>query len=553
MKTARIVTNLSPALLHYYDPTRFTKDNRNAISDEVPSDFDPNVDDKVFNLGYMQEGGRWHPPHLKPSKQTLYEWEFKQDTARVTPTDSDSTVEIYLTQRAVISEEEVDWMRRHPLIFDPIVAALAVFYLDEITKDDFPFKVFDYDANWRVAQFLLTLNPFLAPNLEELQNIRDYSGRDIYGYYGLATNMDTASRFDGWSPDFAREANKMYRREFSCAELWQGCGAENVPLEQRVPFALRDGKISPEEYAKRRLEQIEDVLNGRKRPIYFSSPMQQGYAGNDELMLRVLNKHPHQIVVHKLREPFNPLTNYFDRAHAERIAHLSYALKSSDPRYPQQMDDYAAVLEAAKKTPPGAPRPMLHTGDDRGFLFVIFKGANELIKKAKSGQKVETYKRNGFTFYRDINISCLLGCIGLNPVNMLKLNILLSKYVDEKINGNEENALKYEKEYWELGTFYTAYATDSFFGENDPTPAYTWKVWLANRMAGTIKPNEGVPLKTTFQGKPYNRQTYWDYTLDRRIMAGRSAALACLAGAITSTELPKVIANNEGLFETTGS
>ena len=525
-----VINNLPPQYLALFNPNAFMAANKFALSNP---ESDPNVSDSLLQLGYTQKGGKWQSPKLAPNEQELFKWEFTSDgRALVTPLGGKKIVptEVQLTGRVELTEKDFNWMQQHPLAIDPIVAALAVYKLDKITDSNFPYDAYDIDANDKIIQFLLTLDPTLAPNLNLI------GVDDAENCLGLALLMDTACRNDTMSPEFIQNAVNHLVSTFPSATQWIGCGVENVPSKKRNPFALRDGSIDPKEYIKYRLEQIEYILDKAKVPIYFPSPMQEGYTGNLELMQEVLGKHPRKVVAHKLREPFNELTNYFDLIILQAIAHLAYAVKTSDPRYYEQMKDYSAVRAAATKD----YKPIMHTGDDRGTFFTLWKGVDELVKKIQKGEKPETYERNYFTFYRDVNISALLGNIGLNPINFIYLDLIASKYVYAKRKGNEVKASEYEKEYWRVAAPYTGYSTDSFFGENDPTRAYTWKVWLTNRMAGTLNANDGEVLPA--------RQTSWKDGINRKILAGRHAALGAWAGAFNGEEMPIVLGKNKDLF-----
>ncbi|OGI20687.1 MAG: hypothetical protein A3B68_09090 [Candidatus Melainabacteria bacterium RIFCSPHIGHO2_02_FULL_34_12] len=528
------ITNLPAAYVQRFTPANF----RDKHSNGSPLDRDPNVSSSELDLGFSQDSGVWHVPEKPPSKHALYKWDFLRDgetgRALVTPLGHGKQEEVFLTPRAEITGADIQWLKNNSLIVDPIAAALAVYKREKIKPGQMIGEnAFDYDANERIIKSLLSGGSGCADNLNipgipELKNL-----------LGIAAAMDTACRTpDMMSAELIQAVTKWYGENFGEATFWIGAGTENVPKEQRIEAALTTGKITEDDYVKYRLEQIEYILSLGHTPIMFPDQMQNGYGDeqNIALITRMLSQHPNEIVLHKLGSPFNSKTDYLNLAVLQAVAHLAYAVKTSDPHYEQQIRDYNSIRAAVVV---GNKNVVMYTGDDRGFPFIWEVGAREQLKESDD----VTSGRNDFKFISGKNISALLGYIGLNPRQTIKAIIELSKWFEEESRGvicDHARANQHLDNYWKLMAPAMALSTDCFFGPFDRTPAYTGRVESANRFFGVLRPEDGSVLE--------HRGPHWEDEIDKQVMDGRLLALLVNAGAITVDDLPTVIGRNKKML-----
>lgn len=530
-----VVTNLSAADLNLYRPEAFRYGLEGLT---LPSTRDPNIPASDLNLGFTQPGGRWQTPTISPTESPLFEWSFptsrvdQNPVAHVRPVNGGPTEEVRLTPRAMLSRQDLRWLRTHELIVDPVVAAGAVYKIERITNGMVQQDCFDVEANRRIIRNLATAGQAEAIHLD----IPSYHALDES--FAVAAAMDTAGRTPAMmSQEFIEYGINFYGTEFPGVSMWIGTGSEHIAAENRRHYALRDGAVPLTEYIEARRKQIELVFGVGQRPILFPDAMQDGLgdAKNIELIRTLLGTKPGEIVAHKLGSPFLSSTDYLTLEVLKHIADLAAAVKSSDPRFPAQIDDYLAVQDASRR----AAKPVvLYTGDDRGFPFCWELGARQQLQRG--GQ--HTTQRNGFTFVSDANISGLLGYIGLNPRQTIVAIIRLSQWYHEMKKGTGANVAKrdqYLDAYWELMAPAMALSTDAFFGKWDPTPAYTWRVETANRFTGVLREGDGHVLP--------HRQSTWDGP-NRQVLASRLFVQMAFCGAITPREMPAIIGANKDLL-----
>jgi hypothetical protein len=539
-----IVTNLDPD-----DVRCYAGDNPGAFSTALAGAYregtDPNVPAERLNLGFQQEDGKWHQPGTTPSQSDLYRWEFRPGSgggvAMVTPAGgSCQPIEIPLTPRAELTAEDLQWIATHSLIVEPVAAALAVYHLQEVRDDMVGVTAIDHDANERVMRNILSGGSAGAG----LLGIRPHAELD--NLVAVAAAMDTACRTPQMmDPAFIETILAWYDSKFPEATLWLGTGSEHVPAAQRKPHALRDGLIGMDAYIEARRKQLDIVLEmgERRHPILFPDQMQAEYGAQNNIQTinALLGVSPNNIVLHKLGSPFNALTDYLTLEVLRATAHLAYAVKSSDPRLPMQIEDYRAVRAACEKT---TSPVVLFTGDDRGFPFDWVFGAQQQLEQHRKAGQDNTAPRNGFTFVRDANTSALLGYLNLNLHQTIVAIVRLSQWYDEMKKGegcNQQKAKGYLDQYWALMAPAMGLSTDSFFGKWDPTPAYTWRAEMAYRFTGVLQDRDGEVLP--------HRATKWSDSLDRRVLAGRLLAWMVVSGAITAEELPAVLGANRARLE----
>lgn len=531
-----IITNLSPRRVAAYLETDFAT----AFEEAGISGIDPNISAKDLNLGYAQQGGWTRPSRAPSDADELYRWEINGDRAVVRPFTSthEKPVEIELTLRATLTADDVRFLRENPQIVELVPAALGVYKPECVpAMGEIPPDAFDFEANARIFENLRSGGVAHAANLD----LKGFEG--LKDLLAVAAFMDTACRTpDRMSPALVELVVNWYG-QFKDATVWIGAGTEHVPLDKRVDQALAKGEISRDEYLQFRRKQLQLIHDLKKTPILFPDQMQNGLSeeANISILRELLSTYEGEVVRHKLCSPFNPRTDWDTNTVLSGTADLAYAVKTSDPRFENQLQDYGSVTHASKQ----ARSPVVvYTGDDRGFPGDFQYGATQQLKKRlQTGEPDKTYSRNGFTFIKDVNISGLLGYIGLNPFQTIAAVGKLSRWYHEKAKGDSCDATtanNHLKDFWKLMAPAMAMSTDAFFGENDPTLAYTWRVYVANRLTGVLKENDGKVLP--------HRSTTWTDREDQEILARRMLSYMVVAGAITSRELRDVVRVNRTLL-----
>jgi hypothetical protein len=456
--------------------------------------------------------------------------------------DSDS-VTLPLVGRHRLTDADIRFAREKPLIVHPVVAALATY---DNHRGDLATKQIDFgDLNLAgcksVRDFLASGGLIGARNLNVQAALP--AGQSLTGLFAIADWMDTASRTPPrMSAAFIREALTWSSQNVipgTC--LWLGTGSENVPLGQRVEYALQTGAITTEQYVAFRREQLRFVKELGHVPILFPDQMQNGLdaKANISLINQLLSTFLGEIVLHKLGKPFLEPTGYLTNEVLQDTAGNGYAVKSSHPGFPYQMEDDAAIQLANDRNP--NRRVVMHTGDDRGFAYDFYVGA---VRQARLGGPSNPnffINRNGYKFVNDRNISALLGYLGLNPHQSIAAIIRLSQHFHEVVAGSPESPLarKSLQDFWDLMAPAMLLSQRSFFGPFQPTPAYTGHVELSHRFAGVLHPEDGHPLPhrdISLQGR------------ERQALARDHLLAHVYAGAVTAEELPEVMGNNRELL-----
>jgi hypothetical protein len=412
--------------------------------------------------------------------------------------------------------------KEHPLIVDPYAAALALYdpNIGNMEKVEWP--------HFREAGSQRILDHIRSGGVE------DPEARD---FLGQAVMMDTASRTPSiMTPDFIKKAQRWYAENGEGASLWIGAGSENylLPPGERLG-ALNGGKADRARYIEARREQLEFVQGLGQTPILFPDIMHHGLDddANEKIIREILAGKEGEVILHKLGTPFVKETDWFTPELLKRIAGLGKGVKTSNPIFANQVNDYNAIM---------AGKGAMYTGDDRNFALVWLMGA---IKQIQTDNPTPpTHERNGFHFIKDKNANALLGYIGLNPKQTIAGIIELSKWYHEKMKGKQchhPTADKHLNNYLEIMMPAMGMSIDAFFSKYNHTPAYTGYVELANRFSGVIIDKDGSPLP--------HRRSLLDGTNSQKHINGRFLAWQFLSGAIPSDKVEDAIGKNSKILE----